>query len=264
MDMQPSKSLFSDPFVKYSLVGVLAILALFLLAKTWSVADDITRPHTDGASITVSGTGKASTPPTIAEISFTVDERAKTESEAQTQATNKTNAALSALKALGIADKDIQTQGYQVSPQYETPNCRPGQACPQSNTVTGYQVTQSITAKVRDTGKAGDVLKALADAGVQNVSGPNFQVDDPSAVQAEARGKAIADAHEKAEVLARQLGVRLGKVVNFSEGGAYPVFQNMMTKSAEAGIGGVAVPSPSVPVGESETNVNVSVTYEIR
>lgn len=263
MESTETSSLFKDPFVKYSLVGVFAILSLFLLAKTLSTVDSIARARTDGPTITVSGTGKTSTPPTIAQINFTVDERAKTEADAQAQATSKTNAALEAVKKLGIEEKDIQTQGYQVSPQYETPNCRPGAACPQTNTITGYQVTQTITLKVRDTGKAGEVLQALATAGVQNVSGPNFQVDDPTEVQAEARAKAIADAHEKAEVLARQLGVRLGSVVSFSEnGGGYPVFEAMMTKSA--GVGGAVAPAPSIPVGETETNVTVNITYEIR
>ena len=262
MEPKPT-SLFTDPFVRISIVGVCAILALFLLTKTWAGIETTIRPNASGATIMVSGTGKISSPPTIAEVVLTVDERAKTQTTAQSQATAKTDVALAALKALGVAEKDIQTQGYSVSPQYETPDCREGAPCSQSNTITGYQVTQTITVKVRETSKTGDVLKALTDAGVQNVSGPNFRIDDPTEVEATARAEAIADAHEKAEVLARQLGVRLGKVVSFSENrGGFPVFETMMAKTV--GIGGAVEPAISIPQGQTETSVTVSITYEIR
>lgn len=267
LPMDPRSTLddiFSSSAVRVSVIGVLAILALFLFAKTWATVDSMGDVKLgDTPTITVTGTGKASTPPTIAQVSFTVEERASSEQDAQAMATKKTDAALAALKKLGIEDKDIKTTGYQIYPQYETPNCKPGVPCPQSTKVSSYQVSQSVEIKVRDTAKAGEVLLALGTAGVQNVSGPNFIVDDPSAVQAEARGKAIVDAREKAGVLAGQLGVRLGKVVSFSEngGGIAPMFNEMMAKSAGADTRAVA---PSIPQGENETNLSVSVTFEIR
>ncbi len=262
--MDSPNNIFSDSAVRISIVGVLAILALFLFAKTWATVEGMGHVKIgETPTITISGTGKASTPPTIAQISFTVEERASTEQEAQTLATNKTDAALAGLKKLEIKDADIQTTGYQIYPQYETPNCKPGVPCPQSTKISTYQVSQSVTVKVRDTAKAGDVLKALGTAGVQNVSGPNFMVDDPTAVQAEARGKAIADARQKAELLARQLGVHLGTVVSFSEnggGGVMPMFAQM-AKGASADSG---APAPTLPQGENETTSSVNITYEIR
>jgi uncharacterized protein YggE len=262
--MDSSKNIFSDSAVRISIVGVLAILALFLFAKTWSTVEEMGHVKIgETPTISVSGTGKASTPPTIAQISFTVEERAGSEQDAQTAATKKTDAALASLKKLEIKDADIQTTGYQIYPQYETPNCKPGVPCPQSTKISNYQVSQSVTVKVRDTSKAGEVLQALGTAGVQNVSGPNFMVDDPAAVQAEARGKAITDARQKAELLAKQLGVRLGTVVSFSEsgGGAMPMFNEMMAKAASADGG---APAPTIPQGENETTSNVNITYQIR
>ncbi len=262
--MDSSKNLFSDSAVRISIVGVLAILALFLFAETWATVEGMGHVKIgETPTITVSGTGKASTPPTIAEVSFTVEERASTEQEAQALATKKTDAALASLKQLGIEDKDVKTTGYQIYPQYETPNCKPGVPCPQSTKISSYQVSQSVDVKVRDTNKAGEVLKALGTAGVQNVSGPNFTVDEPTAVQAEARGKAIEDARQKAQLLANQLGVRLGTVVSFSEngGGAMPVFNQMMAKGASADSG---APAPTLPQGENETTSQVIITYEIR
>lgn len=261
--MEQRTSLFSDSFVKYSLVGVLAILALFLFAKIWVIADDLSRPRFDRPTITVSGTGKVSTPPTIAEISFMVDERATTQAAAQESATKKVDAALAALTGAGVEEKDIQTQNYQVMPQYDRTECKPGVPCPPNNTIVSYQVTQSVSVKVRETAKTGAILEALSLAGVQNVSGPNFRLDDATEAQAQARGKAIADAHEKAKVLAEQLGVDIGRVVGFSEGwGGVPVYEGLGKGGMDAGIRSAV--APSIPQGETETSITVNISYEIR
>ncbi len=266
MEINPSPTLLSaSRGVRYAAVAALSLLALFLLAKTIETLDSIGRVDTANvASITVTGIGKASAAPTIASINFTVQESAATTAAAQNAATKRTDVALAAIKKLGIQDKDVQTSGYNISPQYETKPCAPGVYCPQDTSkISGYQVSQSVTVKVRDTAKAGDVLQALGAAGVQNVSGPDFAVDDTSAVSAEARGKAIADARAKADVLAKQLGVHLGKVVGFSESGGspYPMFAGGMTKSATLDS---AVAAPTVPTGQNETNSSVTIVYEIK
>ena len=260
----PLDDLFSSSAVKIAVIGVLAILSLFLFAKTWATVENMKAVNlSETPTITVTGSGKASTPPTIAQISFTVEERASNEQTAQESATKKTDIALALLKKQGIDEKDIKTTGYQIYPQYETPNCTPGTPCPQGTKISSYQVSQSIEVKVRDTKKAGEIVQALGTAGVQNVSGPNFMVDDPSAVQAEARGKAIVDAREKAQLLANQLGVRLGGVVSFSEnaGGGFPIYETM---KAQAGGTDSRAVVPTLPQGENETVSNVSVTYQIR
>jgi uncharacterized protein YggE len=263
--MDSTRSLFSDNAVRIALIGVFSILSLFLFAKTWATVDGIGHTNLSNiATITVTGTGKAQAAPTIAEISFTVEEKGTTGEEAQNLATKRTDAALAAVKKLGVADKDIKTTGYQVTPEYEAKACPPGTFCPQTTgKIVGYHVSQSVSVKVRETGKAGEVLQALTVQGVQNISGPNFTVDDPSAVQAEARGKAITDAKEKAAVLAGQLGVHLGKVVGFSEstGGAVPMFDRAVGKSA---LMTADAPAPTLPVGENETNASVTLIFEIR
>lgn len=252
--------------VKIAIIGVLAIFSLYLYAQTMVAIESLGRTNISNvASITVTGTGKASATPNIAQISFSVEQIGATGSDAQDKATKLTEAALAALKKLGILDKDIKTTGYQVTPDYEVKPCSPGTPCTTgTGKILGYRVTQSVEVKVRDTAKAGDILQALTALGVQNVSGPNFMVDDESATQAQARGIAIADAREKAEVLAAQLGVRLGKIIGFSENGGvvYPMNQRAMTKSAA--MDSATAPAPSIPVGENETNTNVTVVYEIR
>ncbi|MDB5237105.1 MAG: hypothetical protein JWL88_207 [Parcubacteria group bacterium] len=260
--------------VRYAAAAALTVLALFLLVKTANALDQFgTRDGQPVNTITVTGEGKSSAVPDIAQITFTVQETATTVKGAQDAATKRTNDALAALKAEGIAEADIKTLGYNVNPQYASntsSGCGPGMMCPalppntNSNTIIGYQVSQSVQVKVRDTAKAGEVLQKLGTLGVQNISGPDFMVDDETKVQADARGKAIADAHTKAMTLANQLHVRLGSVVNFSEnGGPYPAVYSAMTKSAGGAAMDMAV-APSVPAGTNETDVTVSVTYEIK
>ena len=167
----------------------------------------------------------------------------------------------------GVADRDISTQSYNISPHYEyqSATCPAGSYCPRGKSVlTGYDVSQSIQVKVRDLSKAGIILASIGSLGVRNVNGLDFSVDEPTKVQAEARDKAITDAKSKADVLARQLGVRIVRVVSFSENtGGYPrPMYSMMSKAV--GAEDSAPVAPEIPTGEQKVTSNVSITYEIR
>lgn len=265
------KNLLGDQrkLISYALLAVLVLLALFLLAKTVDAFDRMGKsPYAGPNVITVTGTGKAETPPTVANIVFTVQETADTVAAAQDAASKKTSAALDGIHKIGIEDKDIQTAGYQTNPQYENPQpCRPGVFCTQGSLkIIGYQVSQTVTVKVRNTDSTADVLAALGAAGVQNISGPDFQVDDDSEVLAEARGKAIEDARKNARELAKQLHVRLGDVVSFSENGSgpMPMYESMAKGGMMMDTRAVAPAAPPLPQGQNESVVTVSVTYEIK
>lgn len=259
------KRLFADNarMIGVSTAAVLIILALFLAVKT---LDALARfgdsPYAGPNVITVMGTGTAETAPTIAHVSFTVQETAETVETAQNAATERTENALRAVRDLMIEDDDIRTSGYNVFPQYESEPCIPGTICrPDSPRIVGYQVTQTIELKIRDIELAGEVLAVLGSAGVQNISGPNFQVDDDTEVVAEARAKAIEDAHKKAKQLARQLDVRLGDVVSFNESGGPIPYYGMGGDMAFGKAESAAV--PPLPQGQNESEVTVQVTYEI-
>lgn len=253
--------------VRIAVVGVLAILALFLLVLTVGAAQNLGRPSTPPTNvITVTGTGKATAVPNIADITFTVTETASTVAAAQSAATTKNDAALAAVAKLGVADKDVKTVSYNVSPHYVYPTpCTGGMMCPQyvdgSPKVSGYDVSETIDVKVRDTAKAGDVLQALGTLGVQNISGPNFVVDNDQKVTDDARAAAIADAKARAQTLANQLGVHLAGIVSYSENGNYPMPMYAMGKATGVMDAQIA---PSLPTGQNETSINVSITYEIR
>jgi len=95
------------------------------------------------------------------------------------------------------------------------------------------------------------------------MQGPNFAIDDEDGLKAEARKIAIEKARAKAEVLARDLGVSLVRVVSFSEGGYYPMYSRATSVGMEKGIGDDSS-MPEIPHGEENITSSVTVTYEIR
>jgi len=218
-----------------------------------------------GNVISVEGSGSVTAIPDVARITFSVSEEGTTAEEAQERAAQKSNTALALLDEFDIEEQDIKTTHYSVSPKYNRPQpCFDG-FCPEyDQRIIGYTTAQTVEVKVRDTAKAGDVLSALGNAGVSNLYGPSFTIDDPDALQDEARNEAIADAREKAKALAKNLGVRLVRVTGFWENtGDFPMYYG---KAEGFGMGGdVAVSSvPELPTGENEVTSYVTVTYEIR
>ncbi len=264
MNDNPLYEIFGDRGIRVALVGVLSILALFLLAKTISIAENFDRPsHPATDTITVSGSGQATLPPDVARISFTVENTAPSVSDAQAATTKQANTALDFVKGQGVADKDVKTLSYSVSPQYAYPSpCPPMALCPvQSGApkITGYQVAETIQVTMHDLSSVGALLSGLGKLEVQNISGPAFALADPTAGYDAARADAIEKAKAQAALLAKQLGISLGKIVNFSEssGNPYPVMYGARAADAQS------ASTPNVPVGENTYNASVSITYEI-
>ena len=251
----------------------LGFLALFLLVLTLSTLKEyrfIGSGVTATNTITVSGEGEVFAVPDTATFSVTIQEEAKQVKDAQEVATEKSNDIIAYLKKQGVEEKDIKTADYSVYPQYDYTNaaCSGGYCPPGRQVLRGFQVSQTLTVKVRDTEKAGDLLSGVGELGATSVSGLSFELDtaDQTAKEAEARGEAIEDARTKAEALAGQLGVSLVRIVGFSENGNYPMYYAKAEMSMAAdGRGGAALPpSPQIPVGENKITSNVSVKYEIR
>lgn len=221
-------------------------------------------------TISVSGEGEVFAAPDIANISFTVREESKKVSDAQDKVTAKIKVALADVRKIGVADKDIKTQNYSSYPKYEwqegTVSCM-GLNCPPyrpgKQIIVGYEVSQTVTIKVRDLEKVNALVDGLATAGVTEMQGPNFAIDKEDDLKAKARKQAIDKARAKAEVLARDLGVTLVRIVSFSEDGNYPIYTRagMVNEKADFGTGGAM---PELPQGEEKITSNVTVTYEIR
>jgi len=264
MNDHPFLNIFGDNGVRIALTGVLAILALFLLAETITLATEFGRPGVPATdTITVQGSGQATLAPDVARISFTVENTAVTVAEAQAATTKQANAAIEYVKGQGIAEKDVKTLSYNISPQYSYTSCPTGVLCPNSPKVTGYQVAETIQVTMRDLTGVGAALGGLGKLEVQNVNGPAFALDDATAGYDAARADAITKAKVQADLLAKQLGVHLGKIVNFSEssgGYAYPMAYGLGMGAADSKVAS----APTIPVGENTYNASVSITYEIR
>lgn len=220
-------------------------------------------------TISVSGEGEVMAVPDIAAISFTVREGAKKVSDAQDKVSVKVKAALTSVRTQGVADKDIKTQNYSSYPKYEwqegTVSCA-GLNCPPyrpgKQVIVGYEVSQSITVTVRNLEIVNALTDSLASAGVTEMQGPSFAIDKEDSLKAEARKQAIDKARAKAEVLARDLGVTLVRVVSFSEGQNYPVMYAMKSTAMVESVS--TAPAPELPQGEQKITSSVTVTYEIR
>lgn len=254
--------------IKGIILVVGAFLTLFLAVKSWEVIQDISAPKLDRPSITITGEGKIFIKPDIGQVSLSVISEATTVADAQKKATDAINKVFAALKENGVEEKDIKTTNYSINPKYSSypapvPMYYPdGTTNPSAPKIVGYTVSQSLEVKIRDLKKSGDILSKAASAGANQVGGITFTTEDPSAVQAEARAKAIEDANKKGKELEDKLGIRLGKVINFYEsGGPYPIYRDY---AMGKGGGGEIAPSPEIPVGENEVTVNVSITYQIR
>lgn len=249
----------------------LGFLALFLLVLTVSALKEfrfIGSGVTATNTITVNGEGEAFAVPDMATFSVTIQEEAKEVRPAQETATKKSNAIIAYLKGEGIDEKDIKTADYSVYPQYDytqAESCREGYCPPGRQVLRGYQVSMTLTVKVRDTEKAGDLLSGVGGLGASSVSGLSFTIDDEDELQADARKEAIDDARGKAEELADQLGVKLVRVVGFSEsGGGYPPMPYAYGRGGDMAVMESKAMAPDLPVGENKIVSNVSVTYEIR
>jgi uncharacterized protein YggE len=154
---------------------------------------------------------------------------------------------LAAIKASGVADKDVQTSRLSLQPQYDTSKGGPAR-------LLGFQVTNQVTVRIRDIGEMPNVLDKAIGAGANEMSGIEFIVSDQSKLLDEARDEAIADARRKAELYAKAAGGKLGPVVSISEEGV------PLPPRPVAAMRAAAIP---VAPGEQTLRAVVTVSYEL-
>ena len=238
-----------------ALVAVTLIMAVAITVASRGDSG-ATAAETDATrTISVNGEGRVSLAPDVVMMSVGVDERNADLNTAQTAADEKMDAILAALRANGVAEEDIQTGNYSIYAErdYE----REGQP------VTGYVVSHTVTAKVRDIDNAGNVISAAIDAGANNVGGIWFALDDPADAVQQARELAVADAEAKATELARLANATLGPIQVISEGYA-PSSPPIPYNGGGAAFDEAARSSaPTINPGQTEIVLTVYVTYAI-
>jgi uncharacterized protein YggE len=233
-------------FIK-SVLGVLLVLGV---AGMSSAQDEKREPN----SIFVTGNGVVRADPDVAYVRLGVSSRARTAKEAQAQ----TNAAIAklyaALDRLGIDRKDVQTSQLTLQAFYDNP--KPGER-PQ---IAGYEAENIVTVRLTDFAKIGPVIDAGVESGVNNMQGVSFGIVDDTRARMEALAKATREAREKAEVIARTLGVRLGAVLMANEGGVYiPPMPQYDARGMAAEMKAGAIVSP----GQMDVNASVTVRFAI-
>ena len=229
--------------------------------------------------ITVSGEGKVYVKPDVALISLGVATQAATVADVTKSNTEKMNAVIAAVKKMGVADKDIQTTNYNLTPVYDNyivPTAVPtaggvSMMYPSSGsgimrtgtTLKGYKLEQDVQVKIRDFTKIGDILSQATANGANQVGDLQFTIDNPEQFKEQARAQAIAKAKTNAQNLSKESGINLGKLINVYENYIYP-----MAYSAKAvGMGGgvaESAPSPTIQPGQQEIDVTINLTYQVR
>ncbi len=207
-------------------------------------------PHMiDGTVLEISAEGRTTRVPDLAIVQAGVTTQAPSAGEAYTQANAKMARVIAALKAAGIAERDIQTSSISLQPQYRDRDNQPP-------VIFAYQASNSVTVRFRDISKAAAILDILVREGANTISGPNLTLSQPDAAMDEARVDAVGKARARAELYAKAAGLRVDRILTISESGGMPM--PMMASrgfSADKGV---------IMAGESEVNVTVTVRFLLK
>ena len=233
------------------------LLSLFsLVAITVSAAAQ--DGHPVRPSISISGEGTATAKPDRATVNSAVVTEGKTAREALDANTAAMAKVIAAYREAGLEERDVSTSGFNIQPRYIYPDKRNGST--DVPRITGYEVRNSVSLRVRDLSKLGDVLDRAVTSGANQFNGLSFEISDSDQKLDDARKQAFADAKRKAELYAAAANARLGRIIQMSESSAHrPMPMMMRADFAEAK---AAAPVP-IAVGESELQVTVNVTFEL-
>jgi uncharacterized protein YggE len=262
--------MFQESYMRkiVAVVGVMAIIALG--AYTYYTMKQAEYMYAGPTTISVTGTGEVFAKPDVASFTFSVEAKEADASATQNKAAETMNAVLAYLKEAGVDEKDVKTEYYSLSPRYEYPEtvCNEWGYCPPQNgepKLIGYQVSQSVSVKVRDMAKSGEIISGVGGKGAMNVSSLSFTIDDEDAFKADARKQAIEDAQEKVKVLAENLGVRIVRMNGYwEEESSYPGYYGMGGGMEYADSAMSMKATPEMPTGENTITAKVNVSYEVK
>ncbi|MFH0792330.1 MAG: SIMPL domain-containing protein [bacterium] len=206
--------------------------------------------------LTVSATGRTFIVPDIALVSLGVSTEGKDVKTIVSENNQKMSDITKEIKALGVEDKDIQTANYSLTPQYDYPQYG-------ERIFRGYVVNQEIRVKVRDFTKIGDVLTRATEKGANLIGDFQFTVEDEAKAKQTARTEAIKKAKEKAGQIAKETGLKMGKIINIYEDSYYNPTANMANAKYETG-GGSPSPAADIQPGTQEITVTTSLVYRVK
>jgi len=232
-----------------------AFAALLALAAFAAQAQQAPQPivAADSTLLQVSAHAEAHRVPDVATISAGVVTQAADANASMRANAQQMDKVMAAVRAAGIAERDIQTSGINVNPQYRYAENQPP-------AITGYQASNTVNLKVRDIGKLGRVLDALVASGANQVNGPSFEIDQPDAAYDEARRAALDKAQARAAMYAKTLGLRVRRIVSIGEGGSprppVPMPMMAMAKTMDR-------VETQVAPGENTLGADLDVVFEL-
>ncbi|MFA6136028.1 MAG: SIMPL domain-containing protein [Candidatus Paceibacterota bacterium] len=243
---------------------VLVLTVIFVYSIFWGPLHRYSQSLISPRTMAVSASDKVTVKPDIANLSFSVITEGMDTAKVVDENNKKINLAIDIIKQEGVSEEDIRTSEYNLSPVYTYPTrSSSGEFVPK---IAKYTLTQSVSLKIRDFTKISVVLQKLPALGINKIENIYFSIDDPDIFLSSAREGAFKKAFEKADKMARQNGVSLGRVVSISDysNNYYPTYEkygmggDMMSSSASP------ISAPDIQPGSKELTVNVSVVYEIK
>ena len=205
-------------------------------------------------ALNLSAYGEVRVAPDMATITFGVTTEGTTAQAAMADNARRMQEVFAALSRAGIADRDIQTSGLNLSAQYDYVENQPPR-------LRGYQASNQVTVVINDLTKVGTTADAVVSAGVNQINGIAFGLKDPKAAEDQARVLAVRALQDKARLYAQALGVELGAIRSLNEGGGYtpqppmPVYAMARMESADA--------STPVAAGEMTVRIDITGTYDL-
>ncbi len=242
------------------LLGLILNIFFFVMPMLDKIGDSRYPVRT----INVSAEGKTTAKPDLAQFSFSVVTEGGDLETVAKENNERLSKAIEFVKKEGIPNDDIKTTQYNLSPRYEYDEHR------KKSFITGYELTQTVLVKVKELDKNIDkvssILGSITELGVNQVSGVSFTVEDQEKYLAQARTEAFEKAKTKAKAMADANGVKLGRVISFTEYQNGPIY---MPYGKAMGMGGdfsaaEAMPPAPIQTGTNEIVTSVSVTYELR
>jgi uncharacterized protein len=238
-----------------ALGGAASLAAVLGLAsRGWAQTIPV-QPPQPTPGISVVGEGIVLAQPDVARITIGAEVFDASLANAQSQAAQRMDAVVAKLKADGIADTDIRTVSFNVTPQYDQQNANQGQP-----TLRGYTVQNMVEVRTTNVSGLGALLDDAVGSGATRIFGISFEASDMESLKSRARDQAMANAQAKAQQLARGGGVGLGRPISIEEsdtGGVTPVQVRTAAPAA-------AAPTTPIQPGQLQISTTVRVVYAMQ
>lgn len=243
--------------LRAALLGTVVTFAGFGLSAAGAAAQEMPPGHhmmSQGPILNLSASGEVKVAPDMATITTGVATEAPTAAEAMRLNREKMTAVVAALRRHGIEQKDIQTSGLNLSPQYTYRDNLPP-------VLRGYQASNNVSVNVYDLNKLGAVVDGVVASGANQINGVNFGLRDSNAAQDDARRAAVLALKAKADLYAQATGLRIKGLRSLSEGGGYepprPMYRAMASN--------VMAEDASTPIepGQLTVRIDIQGVYEL-